>query len=72
MIQADLQDQKDDNEDAVDELVLVVPFLRQCWGLLRECRFREFWKVWNEEESEGAESESRNVQSCYALQRESV
>lgn len=42
----------------VDEVEVVVPFLRNCWSLLRECRFREFWNVWNEDKSEGAERTS--------------
>jgi hypothetical protein len=54
------QQNYDDEEDAashVDEIDLVLPFLRKAWKLLKECRFREFWSVWKSEEGEGAERE---------------
>lgn len=54
------QQNYDDEEDAashVDEIDLVLPFLRKAWKLLKECRFKEFWSVWKSEEGEGAERE---------------
>jgi hypothetical protein len=35
-----LQANRDDDEDEEDEVALVVPYLKKCWSLLRECRFR--------------------------------
>jgi hypothetical protein len=52
-----LQANRDDDEDEEDEVALVVPYLKKCWSLLRECRFREFWQCWKQEEGEGADGE---------------
>lgn len=49
---------EDEENPEVDEVEVVLPYLRNCWTLLRECRFREFWNVWNEDKSDGAERES--------------
>ncbi|KAJ9108266.1 hypothetical protein QFC19_002514 [Naganishia cerealis] len=52
------RDDYDDEEDmpsTTDEVALVVPYLKKCWSLLRECRFREFWQCWKQEEGEGAD-----------------
>jgi translation initiation factor 3 subunit K len=48
-------DDEDDMPTTTDEVALVVPFLQKCWSLLRECRFRDFWQCWKQEEGEGAE-----------------
>lgn len=50
-------DDEDDMPSTTDEVALVVPFLQKCWSLLRECRFRDFWQCWKQEQGEGAERE---------------
>lgn len=46
-----------DSEDSQDEVAEVAEYLKRCRDLLRECRFRDFWKVWKEDSSEGAKRE---------------
>jgi translation initiation factor 3 subunit K len=57
MLKQQNYDDEDDASAHVDEIELVSPFLQKCWALLKECRFREFWTVWKEDKSEGAERE---------------
>ena len=58
MLKQQNYDDEDDAAGHVDEIDLVMPFLQKAWGLLKECRFREFWSTWNTDKSEGAERES--------------
>ncbi|KAJ9100523.1 hypothetical protein QFC21_003566 [Naganishia friedmannii] len=50
-----IQANRDDDDDEEDEVALVVPYLKKCWSLLRECRFRDLWQCWKQEEGEGAD-----------------
>lgn len=59
MLKQQNYDDEDDAAGHVDEIELVMPFLQKAWGLLKECRFREFWSTWNTDKSEGAERELR-------------
>jgi translation initiation factor 3 subunit K len=59
MLKQQNYDDEDDAAGHVDEIDLVMPFLQKAWGLLKECKFREFWSTWNTDKSEGAEGESR-------------
>lgn len=44
-----------DSEDGSDEVAEVVPYLTRLRACLRQCRFRDFWAAWKDEEDKGAQ-----------------